>query len=376
MSKEFDQQLKQLVEHTFKRHPNCVPLKKMRMTVKSLSRKSPGLMFNRFRDALKTEGVLDAINRRDHSYFAKRDATISPVPGLFGTYEMLSKEEMVQLWARLDLLVETTTTDDALVTTADESGWSELVSEVLSQHVTLPACLREKATGLLSLVVQFLENQTQEELTSDLDSLLDGVDLSAMMPAEHRETSIDGSLLKSVLPHLKSLQTETEQHALDVTRSFLRSETFKPVVKVLRRACRCVDSGMLVRLLSNAVEKLDVTSLSGLISSVHALQTDPSLARGVAMLSRTANVPALQALVQDAAQLVDPSVLQKITGGTGSGNMLSSLLSSSATPDILSRLPSLVSPDGSIDMTAVPGLMRGQRRKPRKPRLSASRLAH
>lgn len=384
MSKEFDQMLKQLLEFTYKRHPSCLPLKKLRMTVKSLSRKSPGLMmFNRFKDVLQMEGVREAISIRDHKFFLERAATLSPVPGLFGACDaMLSKDEIEKIWDRIDLLIECTSTDDEMLALGDDSsGWSDLVSEVLSQHVTLPASLREKVVGILGLIVQFLEDQTQEQLTSDLDSLLDGVDLSSMMPTEQKDTTIDGSLLKSLLPHLKSLQSETEEHALDATRSFLRSEAMRGVVKVLRRAFRCVDSGMLVRLISDAVDRLDVASLPALISSVQSLQESPEMQRGVAMLSRTANVPALQALVQDAAQLVDPSVLQRVMGGAGSlsgstNNMLSNILSSSATPDIVSRLPSMINPDGSIDMMAVPGLMRGQRRKPRKPRLSASRLAH
>lgn len=381
MSKEFDQTLKQLVEFAYKRHPSCPPLKKLRMTVKSVSRKSPGMLFNHFKDVLQTDGVMDAINIRDHKFFLERAATLSPVPGLFSACDaMLSREEIDKIWDRIDLLVECTSTEDEMlvVPSDDSSGWSELVSEVLSQHVTLPASLREKVVGILGLIVQFLEDQTQEQLTSDLDDLLDGVDLSSMMPTEQKDTTIDGSLLKGLLPHLKSLQSETEEHALDATRSFLRSEAMRGVVKVLRRAFRCVDSGMLVRLIADAVDRLDVTSLPALISSVQSLQESPEMQRGVAMLSRTANVPALQALVQDAAQLVDPSVLQRVMGAGGSGsnnNMLSNILSSSATPDIVSRLPSMINADGSIDMMAVPGLMRGQRRKPRKPRLSASRLA-
>ncbi|GAQ90328.1 hypothetical protein KFL_006280030 [Klebsormidium nitens] len=259
---------------------------------------------------------------------------------------MLGQGEVEKLWAGADLLVECTSTDDVhYAPVTDESGWSELLSEVLSQHVLLPACLREKVSGFLGLIVQFLEGQTHNELTSDLDSLLDGVDLSAVLPSfsghrpedsvEHKNTAINGGLLKDLLPHLKSLQTATEDRAMETARNFLRSESMKGVVRVLRRAFRCVDSGMLVRLLSDAVEKLDVGSVPALIASVQALQDDPNMVRGVAMLTRTANVPALQALVQDAAQLVDPSVMQKVIGGgTGGSNVLSNLLSASATPDI------------------------------------------
>lgn len=379
MSKEFDQKSKQLVEQFYKQHPTCLALKKLRMLVKSASRKSPGLMFSRFREALWCcEGVMDAINRRDHAFFQEREALLSPVRELFGLYRVLAPREVAKLWAGVELLVECTSTDDVHYTPpSDESGWSELLSEALAQHVLLPACLREKVSCVLGLVVQFLEGQTQEELTSDLDSLLDGVDLSAMLPQEHKDTSIDGSLLKDLLPHLKNLQSATEQHALDTARSFLHSESMKGVVRVLRRAFRCVDSGMLVRLLSEAVESLDVSSIGAVLTSVQALQEDPRMVRGVAMITRTANVPALQALLQDAAQLVDPSVMQKVMGTSGTAsNVLSSLLSASATPDLVSRLPSMINADGSIDMMAVPGLMRGQRRKPRKPRLSASRLAN
>jgi hypothetical protein len=219
-------------------------------------------------------------------------------------------------------------------------------------------------------------------MTSERDDLLDGVDLSAMLPAEEREKKIDGSLMKTLLPHLQSLQQATEEDALRVAREFLRSASMKGTVKILRRMFRCVDSAMLVRLIAVAVHNaVDVSSVDTLISSVRALQDDASLAREVNMLTRTANVPALRSLVQDATQLVDPSVLQKVLGGAGSGgnaasSMISSILGSQATPDLVSRLPSLIGADGSVDMAAVPGLMRGGRRMPRKPRLSASRLAN
>ncbi|GAQ91004.1 hypothetical protein KFL_007120085 [Klebsormidium nitens] len=383
------QNLDNTIKLHFRQHPACAQLKKLRMLVKSASRKSPGLMFNRFREALLAEGVMDAINDHDMAFFAEHDAQLSPVPGLFLQGRLLSPGEVERLWAAVQALVESTSADDVLVAggVADESGWSELVSEIISQHVLLPACLREKVSGILALLVQFLEGQTQDELSADLDGLLDGVDLSAVLPRfsglrpendpEHRDRSIDGSLLKDLLPHLRSLRSATEREALETARGFLRSESMKGVVRVFRRAFRCVDSGMLVRLLSDAVESLDVSSIPALIASVNALQEDPRMLRGVSMLTRTANVPALQALVQDAAQLVDPSVMQRVVGGTGAGggNVLSSLLSTSVTPDLVSRLPSMINRDGSIDMTAVPGLIRGQRRRPRKPRLTASRLA-
>ena len=74
------------------------------------------------------------------------------------------------------------------------------------------------------------------------------------------------------------------------------------------------------------------------------------------MLTRTANVTALPALVQDATALVDPSVMQKVlgSGGGGSGNassLVSKFLGSGATPDIVSRLPSMIAPEGSLDLT-------------------------
>lgn len=377
MSKDFDHLLKQIVERYHKRYPSMTPIKKLRVLIKSASRNSPGLLFSRFKEALLVEGVSEAISDRNVGFFVEREASLAPVPGLFALARHC--DDIDAIWAVVDKLVECTCTDDVSLPAVDESGWSELVSETLGQHVSLPSCLREKATGLLALLVRFLDGQSEVELTSELDDLLDGVDLSAMLPEEEREKGIDGSLLKTLLPHLQGLQAASEEDALRVTRDFLRSESMKGVVKILRRMFRCVDSAMLVRLVADAIDRLDVSSPESLVASVQSLQHDDALARGVTMLMRTANVQALQSLVQDATQLVDPSVLQKVLGGGSNGtasSMISKLLGNQATPDLVSRLPSVIGSDGSVDLAAVPGLMRGGRRKPRKPRLSASRLAN
>jgi hypothetical protein len=377
MSKDFDHLLKQLVERIFKRYPSLAPIKKLRVLIKSAARNSPGLMFSRFKEALSIEGVSEAIANRDIKFFVDREGLLAPVAGLFSLSKSVTEDDVKRVWAVIDQLVECTSTDDVSIPALDESGWSELVSEILGQHISLPDCLREKASGLLALLVRFLDGQSEVELTSELDDLLDGVDLSAMLPAEERERGIDGSLLKTLLPHLQGLQAASEEDALRVSRDFLRSDSMKGVIKILRRMFRCVDSAMLVRLISDAINRLDVSSPEVLVASVQSLQNDDNIARGATMLMRTANVQALQSLVQDATQLVDPSVLQKVcNSGGNASSMLSKLLGSQATPDLVSRLPSVIGSDGSVDLAAVPGLMRGGRRKPRKPRLSASRLAN
>ena len=378
MSKDFDRLLKQVVERFYKRHPSIAPLKKLRVLVKSAARNSPGLLFSRFKEALAIEGVRTAIGRRDTSFFNEHDPELAPIVGLFALAQTMRKEELNEVWSVIDKLVDCTSTDDISPPEIDESGWSELVGETLGQHVSLPECLREKTSALLDLVIGFLDDQSTDELTSDMEDILEGVDLSAMLPEEQKETPIDGGLLKGLLPHLRSLKDATNDDALRVTRTFLRSESMKGVVRILRRMFRCVDSAMLVRLVSDAIEKIDVSSISNLISSSQALQDDPQLARGVALLTRTANVPALQSLLQDAAQLVDPSVIQKLLGTdrSRSGVSWSMLFGSTATPDLVSRLPSIINNEGGVDLAAVPGLMRGGRRMPRRPRLSASRLAN
>jgi hypothetical protein len=164
MLKHFDQMLKQLVERYHKKNPSLTPLKKLRVLIKSAARNSPGLLFNRFKEALNFKGVLEAATHHDTAFFLKRDSQLAPVPGLFLAAKNASPEDIDAVWAVVDKLVECTSTDDVSMPTIDDSGWSELVSETLGQQVTLPDCLREKVTGLLALLVQFLDGQSPDEL--------------------------------------------------------------------------------------------------------------------------------------------------------------------------------------------------------------------
>jgi hypothetical protein len=296
-------------------------------------------------------------------YFIARDANLSPVRGLFLLYPNLLGAEASAIWDSIDGLIAAVDLHHAPEVEVEADAWSDLVTEVLGQSVKLPKALRVKARGLLELLIGFLDGPK-----ADIASALDGVDLSAMSDAAD-------TAAKGIIPQLRELLTCTEERAVATVRDFLATEPNRPLRSVIRRLFRCVDSRMVFDLFAYAVDHLDVSSVPALVASIQAFEDDPKALRDVAAIARTANVAGLQGLVKDAAQLVDIGSLEKMFGGEGIGGLLEGGGSglSSLGPSLLSRIPTLIGPDG-IDFSRLPELFANLRRQPRRPRLSAHRL--
>jgi hypothetical protein len=363
---EFDRTLKRLVETLHKSHPGWSHTRRLRALVKSCTRNSPGLLNAKFTDGVrKSPEIADAIAARDAQFFISQDANLSPVRGLFLLYPNLLGAEASAIWDAIDGLIAAVDLHQSPEIEVDADAWSDLVTEVLGQSVKLPKARKVKTLGLLELLIGFLDGPKE-----DIASALDGVDLSAMSDAAD-------TAAKGIIPQLRELLTCTKERAVTTVREFLATESNRPLRSVLRRLFRCVDSRMVFELFAYALERLDVSSVPALVASIQAFEDDPKALRDVAAIARTANVAGLQGLVKDAAQLVDVGSIEKMFGGEGIGGLLEGGIGgsglSSLGPSLLSRVPTLIGPDG-IDFSRLPELFANLRRQPRRPRLSAHRL--